>query len=167
MQASTSKWKKIQHSITFIRISKKCAISRSIEETKKTSRWRILRWEFEVKYRVIINNVVKRNIVTAVFYMLRSILNGLKLSYCIKETCTYTTSRLTCQSHTTSKWRKIEHSINFISYTKQNIKRKTTKSPVKENWKILMRIINKRWNKMLELLLVQFLVFFSFPKLRT
>ena len=44
MHRSTSKWKKIEHSITFISISKKCAkISTAIREIKKKSKWIKLR----------------------------------------------------------------------------------------------------------------------------
>ena len=96
-----------------------------------------------------------RNIVTISFYMLRSLLTGLKPSYCKRETCTYTRSRSI--KHTKriqpSKWKKIENSIHFISSTRRSVKERSTKpSPseilgktsVLENWKTLRQLLSKK-----------------------
>ena len=78
--------------------------------------------------------LAERNIVSVVFYMLRSILTGLKLSYCNDQTYTYTTSRLHDRTYAaTSKWRKIGHSIHFISYTRQASLRDQKKPPLRKH----------------------------------
>ena len=51
MAPATSKWKKIEHSIIFISASKKCTkASKGIVEIKKRSKWKKLRWDFQLKF---------------------------------------------------------------------------------------------------------------------
>ena len=158
MAPVTSKWKKIEHTITFISASKKCAkVSTGDVEIKKRSKWKKLRWDFRMKFDFFI--WFRRNIVTISFYMLRSLLTGLKPSYCKKETCTYTRSMPTIQSGKIlpSKWKKIEHSIHFISSTRRSVKEKSSKPSenpretpiVLENWKTLRQLLSKKDRKCL------------------
>ena len=50
MAPATSKWKKIEHSITFISASKRVSrMSKSSVEIKKRSKWKTLRWDFRSK----------------------------------------------------------------------------------------------------------------------
>ena len=81
-----------------------------------------------------------RNVVSIVFYMLRSILKGLKLSYSLDQTYTYTKSSTNSPTNTTktnttalsSKWKKIGHSIHFISCAKQDLKKDIEEPPLKK-----------------------------------
>ena len=97
------------------------------------------------------------NIVTISFYLLRSLLTGLKPSYCNRETCTYTRGTPIIQSkRMPSKWKKIENSLHFISSTRRSLKERSTKptenlnkTSVLENWKTLRQILSKKDRKCL------------------